>query len=419
MGQVETVLGRIVHDRRGGVALVFALVLPVLLLVVGSGIDFAQATMQRQRLQDIVDNAALAAARELGLADARRENVSAAVEAMVKNMLAINGSRGELSALSVSVASEPLEVAVRASQPTQPYFGAAFGMLPLEFEVVSVARVVGRPNICVLGLDLQASGTIDLQRQARVTGQNCAVFSNSRHANGIKSKNSAALTASFICSAGGRDGGPGNFQPTPVTDCPTFDDPLAGRPEPALGACKGPPAAITSSTALQPGTYCGGLVVKTGADVLLEPGIYVIRDGPLVVEDGSRLSGQGVGFFLSGSGAVILFARGSSIDLAAATGGPMAGLLLFKGRSQPTTGLHQILSDDARNLLGTIYLSRGRLHVDANAPVADKSAYTAIVARMLTLYGGPHLVLNTNYDLTSVPVPDGIKGAGQPAALTR
>ena len=60
-----------------------------------------------------------------------------------------------------------------------------------------------------------------------------------------------------------------------------------------------------------------------------------------------------------------------------------------------------------------------RLHVDANSPIADKSAYTAIVARMLTLYGGPHLVLNSNYEQTDVPVPKGIRGAAQPASIVR
>ena len=53
------------------------------------------------------------------------------------------------------------------------------------------------------------------------------------------------------------------------------------------------------------------------------------------------------------------------------------------------------------------------------SPIADRSAYTAIVARMMTLYGGPNLVLNTNYDITDVPVPDGIRGAAQPVALVR
>jgi hypothetical protein len=97
----------------------------------------------------------------------------------------------------------------------------------------------------------------------------------------------------------------------------------------------------------------------------------------------------------------------------------MAGMLVFEGRSQPTTGVHEIRSDNAGNLLGTIYLSRGRLHIDANSPIADKSAYTAIVARMLTLYGGPHLVLNSNYEQTDVPVPEGIRGAAQPVSIVR
>lgn len=70
-------------------------------------------------------------------------------------------------------------------------------------------------------------------------------------------------------------------------------------------------------------------------------------------------------------------------------------------------------------LIGTIYIPKGELRVDATSPIADESAYTAIVADKMRLYGGPHLVLNTNYDQTDVPVPAGIRGAGQPVALSR
>ena len=253
-----------------------------------------------------------------------------------------------------------------------------------------------------------------------MTGQNCAVFSNSTHTNSIKSKNSANLTASLICSAGGRDGLRGNFTPAPLTDCPTFDDPLAGRPEPEADTCETmEPKKVAASVTLSPGTYCGGLVIENGASVTLEPGIYAIKNGELRVRDGASLTGVGVGFYFTGDGAVALFERQSNIDLEAPTSGLMAGLLMFEGRNQPTSHTHQILSDNARNLLGTLYLSRGRLHVDANNPVADKSAYTAIVARMLTLYGGPHLVLNSNYELTNVPVPVGIRGASQPVSLVK
>ena len=47
-----------------------------------------------------------------------------------------------------------------------------------------------------------------------------------------------------------------------------------------------------------------------------------------------------------------------------------------------------IISDNARTLLGTIYLPVGRLIIDSKRPVADESAYTVIIARMIDLYDG-------------------------------
>lgn len=416
MTYLRTGWARLKSDRRGSIALLFAGMLPIIVLIVGGAIDFGQAVNQRNRLQAAIDKAALAAARELGLSDARRENVPEVVKAMVLAAMSANGADG--IALEAVVRDDPLEVEVTARQTTTPAFGT-LGIGAIDLELSAVARIVGRPNICVLGLDPSAGGTIALEKEARVTGQNCAVFSNSTHTNAIKSKNSATLMASMICSAGGKDGLRGNFVPEPLTDCPTFDDPLAGRPEPVVGACDAAlPTKVTAGQTLRPGTYCNGLELQNGAVVLLEPGIYVIKDKPLVVRDGAGLKGAGVTIFLTGK-AEVVFERASTIDLAAPATGGTAGILLFGARSQPTSLTHRILSDDARNLLGTIYLPTTRLHVDANNPVADQSAYTAIIARMLTLYGGPHLVLNANYELTDVPVPHGIRGANQPVSLVK
>ena len=406
-------LARMTTDRRG-------ILVPALLLIAGGTVDFAQIMLQRQRLQDAVDAATLAATRELGLADSRRENVASVVETMVKTAVSANGFGSRMPNLTTVISSDPLEIRVDARLTPTTYFGGGFGLLPSEIQVASVARIVGRPNVCLLGLDPSATGTISLEKEALVTAQNCAVFSNSTANNGLKSKNSSTLSASLICTAGGKDGGKGNFSPEPLTDCPTFDDPLASRPEPPIAACDPSlPKIVSGSIELRPGTYCGGLRIKPFASVTLQPGIYVIKDGELLVDDDAKLAGKGVGFFLVGDKTTITFKRRSSIDLSASTTGPLAGMLMFEARIQSKTGRHQILSDDARNLLGTIYLSRGELYIDANKPIADRSAYTAIVARQVTLYGGPNLVLNANYDATDVPVPDGIRGVAQPAKLVK
>lgn len=406
--------------RSGTIATKFALMLPVLFLSAGGAIDYSSVASQKSRLQAAVDAGALAAAKELGLSDAKTENVQAIVEAVVKGYTSANQASRVASSISLTseVKNDPLEIAVTAIQKVQlPFGGGALVGLD-QLTATATARVVGRPNVCVLGLDPGEVGTIELLHRAYVTGNDCAVFSNSDDSNGIKAKNDARLEASLICTRGGKDAGPGAFVPEPIVDCPSFDDPLSGRPEPFAGPCLETGLVIDAeSRALAPGTYCGGLTITGASVVNLDPGIYVIKDGPLLVDSGSTLRGKEVGFYFTGTGAVFDFESLSTIELEAPEAGAMAGLLMFEARSQSTKGKHKILSNDARVLLGTIYLSRSELYIEGSKPVADMSAYTAIVARAIRLGGGPHLILNTNYSDTDVPVPAGIKGVGQPMAL--
>lgn len=74
--------------------------------------------------------------------------------------------------------------------------------------------------------------------------------------------------------------------------------------------------------------------------------------------------------------------------------------------------LVQYRSGNACELLGTIGLPRGTLKVDTVVPVADSSAYTAIVAKRFKMDGSPVLVLNTNYGATDIPTPKGVGPTG-------
>jgi Flp pilus assembly protein TadG len=408
-------------DRRGVIVLKLALALPVVMMLIGSSIDHLRYIRMRAMLQSAVDAAALAAAKELSLTDTRYESLPSVAQAVVTRQIAVRGGDKGSAAPTVTtaVSNDPIEVEVNAEQKFDAAFGDVFSFKAGNVEARAVARVIGKPNICVLALNPQEGGAISLEQKAHVTGQNCAVYSNSAHNNGLKSKNNAILTATFICTRGGREGGPGNFNPDPLIDCPSFEDPLAGRPEPAVTACDPKkPVRIVTDTTLDPGTYCG-LEILGGAKVTLRDGVFVFRDKPLIVKDGGAILAEGAGLFFTGDGAYFKFERRSTVSLKAPTAGPMAGLLVFASRAQSGSQTFEILSDDARVLLGTIYVPKGELRVDATSPVADQSAYTAIVADKMRLYGGPHLVLNTNYHQTDVPVPEGVKGVGQPVALAK
>lgn len=401
----------------------------MLLFMVGNSFDHARYMGVKNKLQTAADAAALGAARELSLTDTKFESLQAVAQSMVASYVdagAAGAARtmavaGATPQVTTNISGDPVEVEVIATVPFSPAFGDMFGMGLSEVSARAVARVVGRPNICVLALATYGvGGAIWLTQSARMTGQNCSVFSNSTMPGGIIVRDNAVLTAYAICSAGGYEGGGGSFSPAPLVDCPTFDDPLSGRAEPAVGSCVATDLEIEDKkVTLKPGTYCGGLEISGRSKVTFEPGVYVMKDGPLLVTDKAEIVGTDVGFYFKGSGARVDFDVDTSITLSAQTKGEMAGLLFFGARDQSVLTLNRIRSNNARVLIGTLYFPKTSLQIDADQPVGDQSAYTAIVANRLILMAGPHLVLNTNYDQTDVPVPDGIKGAGQPVALAR
>ena len=57
--------GRLLTDRRGVVAILFALALPPLLLATGAAVDFARVGMLKTTMQSVADGAALAGASAL------------------------------------------------------------------------------------------------------------------------------------------------------------------------------------------------------------------------------------------------------------------------------------------------------------------------------------------------------------------
>lgn len=418
--QVCASTGAALRDERASILVKFALLLPVLFAMVGGTVDYGMLIRQKSLLQNAADAAATAAAKEFTLIDTSKHDINAMTQAKVEAFMQAGTSSAVGSYQVVGKAElSPLQVTVEAVQEFPTPFGVLRGSAS-RLTVRSVAQVIGRPNICVLGLEEVSDGTIELWTNARMTAQNCAVYSNSTSSAGIRSKNNARLSASLICSAGGADGGSSSFESQPMTDCPVLEDPLAGRALPAVGPCTATGLNIVSQgVTLEPGVYCGGIAISGSSVVQLSPGVYVIKDGPLIVSDSASLSGEDVGFYLTGANAWFKFHTGSTISLAAPKSGVMAGLLFHESATQSVAYSHQILSDNARLMLGTIYLPRGNLVIDANKPIADQSAYTAIVARTLRLYSGPNLVLNTNYDQTPVPVPQGIKGLGQPVSLVQ
>ncbi|MGL5137706.1 MAG: hypothetical protein ACRC7G_08050, partial [Beijerinckiaceae bacterium] len=175
----------------------------------------------------------------------------------------------------------------------------------------------------------------------------------------------------------------------------------------------------SGTVVLKPGVYCKGLKITKDAKVTLDPGVYIIKDGKLVVDHSASMVGVNVGFFLTGGNAQFEFKKDTTISLTAPKDGALAGLLFFEDRTTAKGSKHAIESNNAHTLLGTVYLPQGYLHIDANAPISNKAAYTIIVAARIEMISGPELVLNANYGATDVPVPAGVGPVSGYAALSK
>ncbi len=405
---------------RGGIAVSFAITVPMLLGIIGLAADYAMLSKTRSELQEAADASAMAGAREIPLVKSNPAQVASAVRSFAAYRLTNNSAAtaAELGAkkytLIVNVLDDFSAVDVTISEAWTPFFAhfISEGVTPIV--VSSKARFVGRNNICVLGLSKSGSN-VYLDNGSRLTGNDCGVFSNSTAGAALRADTGSILKAVIVCTAGGASvSGSASVDPTPITDCPPVDDPLADRAAPGVGGCDHNSLVLDSvARTLNPGVYCGGINISGTANITLNPGTYVIKGGGVSVVGQSRLTGTGAGFYITGAAKGTYFGAGSHISLEAPTSGPMAGLLIFEDRKLSTALKHRITSEDARKLIGTIYLPVGSLLIDSKKPVADQSAYTAIVANRIELNSGPNLILNSDYETTDVPVPNGIAGSSQ------
>lgn len=373
----------------------------------GVAVDYSSWSNQNQKLQKAADAAALAAASELSISSANETRINAIAESVVTAQITLARGDGPVS-VTARIEQNRGAVTVLVRQQKAAIMSKLVSPALTDIEVAATATLSGNRKICVIALEPSKNKALDLDGAARLTAMDCAVFSNSTLKEGLNVKSAAVLSSPFICSAGGY-GGDGRIEGTRMSDCPPQPDPLANRPPPSVGPCKeSQKLVIETDRQLTPGTYCEGIEIKSTAKVTLSAGIYVIKDGQLKVDDTATLYGRNVGFYFTGIGANFDFLSSSTVDLSAPRDGPMAGILFYGDRNAPDTREYKITSDNARMLLGTLYIPQGFFTIDAKTPVADKSAYTAIVARRIELKHSPNLTLNTNYHSTDVPVPQGL-----------
>ena len=398
-------LGR---NTRGVIALKFALAVPGLAVLVLGGVDLYAVQSDRARLQEIADAAALAGARELGLAvDAAgpEGRALAYIEAQLSEWP--HGPQTitpSVEVVTLEDGERALHALIHANRTS--FFG---NMLPpggWNMNAEATATSIAVVPLCVLTHGAAGRESLNLKDSSQVRAPACLVHSN----RDIKVEGVARIIAAHVQAV---NSARGSITPAAATGAVAIEDTftsmdLDGRILRDTLGCTLNSLPVTYSSGrhhLQPGIHCNGITVQGTAELILEPGEHWFLGGHLTVKEEARLTGEDVVLFFDRR-SKFDFKDHSMVNLDGRKTGPYAGMVMVGTRDNTQDFI--ISSDNVESLLGVIYVPNARLIVEGSADVARDSAWTVIVAQSLELKGSPSLFINANYDASDVPVPSGV-----------
>ena len=287
------------YPRRGTVAALVAVLLPVVVGVMALSLDGGLLYFQRQKAQSAADAAALAGAYQLY----NGSNFSVAQTAAIA-MGAQNGYTIPSSSVT-SPQTGYVAVTVTGSQPR--LFSAMWGAGTVSVAASAVARGSAGAYSKAALLVLATSGTaVTLSGTVGVTATNGSIVVDFEL---IPLHPLVGFTVHHDTGArsfGGITYSGSNPNKATVTNTsqPSTSDPLASIAAPSSsGMTVQSSSALnlsSTTTTLNPGVYTGGINMSGSSSVTLNPGVYYINGGGINMSGTSSISGNGVMIYNTG-----------------------------------------------------------------------------------------------------------------------
>lgn len=428
--KIGSKLRRLREDARGTTALTFAIASPLFLMAAAYAVDMGYIYAMRSKLQVTVDSVALEmvsrgsiteiVASSLTQVDTLRDAETEALDIARRNLPAEQSENAVLSSDITVGEWDPVEQkfidtppfrivnAVRVKgeiskdrgNPAPSFFRGIFNTsVPIRTKTVAVIP----PVPAIHTLDPSRSGSFTIIGTADLDTHD--IWTNSTARDSVKvDVRGTRFGAIKTFTAGGS-----SHSNRIETGMYPLEDLLAEAPSPNILRCSDvrsidpvQPCNMfrnrvineIGTVIIRPGVYQGGLVIEAASKVQMMPGVYIFKDGPLVMRPssflGTRVEGENVMLYFTGSGAK-LDVEGGSLALKGLETGPYRGYVMFSDRDTTSGETHNIAS--AMDVLGTIYSPTNDFIFDKRLDAACHSL--CLVAANITIRSG-------SFDITSL-----------------
>jgi Flp pilus assembly protein TadG len=404
LSRITRAFERFTASDDGAVMHIFALALVPIVAMVGAAVDYSRANNLRSQLQSALDSALLAGARDgstnwTNVATSFfNGNVQAKGGLVVSPSFTLTQDRAYMGSVSAEISTNFLGI---------------MGINKINVGVSAIASVGSTGSYyCVMALNQTARPGLQLTGNASITitAPKCVMQVNSNSFDAVDLNGNTNIQSIENCFVGGtRTVGNSSISPAPDATCSPIPDPFASYPRPPVGQCDYTNYKLSGNknATLSPGVYCGGMNFSGPVNVTFSPGLFIIKDG-VVSENGGSFTGQGVSFFLTGSGAAMQLSGQADWHIVAPTDGPLPGFAIFLDPNGPTglpASSSSLSGQSELYFEGVVYLPQQQVSVTGNASMVAPSPYTSFIADTLTFVGNGVLVINNDTSKSKLPIP--------------
>lgn len=381
----KTMQRKIIEDCRGTIAILGALMMMALFGATGLALTYSMAVREQSHHQQALDAAVLAGAGA-GFTATDAERIAAAASMFAANLKKNSSSQtsAEIETLSSQTTFLVEEQVVRgqAAAKAKNFFSGIIGSESMNVAVASAAQVAISEPVCVLALDRSSPQAIEIYGTATFTAHNCAAQANSADGMGMRQYGAAIARAKQFGVKGGYSGD--GFFPKPITGVPPLNDPYAGVPPPPAGACVDIASKLMHTPAvLTPGTYCGGIRIAANSEIIMEPGVYLMLDGPFRVDSNSTVKGTEVVVAFSGKDSTLYLGSGAIVDLTSPRSGTYMNMQFMQDKNSSNDAWATILGGVRLTFDGVMYFPTQHVWIGGGSMVNGKSPTYIFVANKL------------------------------------
>ncbi len=399
------------HPKQtGAVAILVAMLLPLLIAMISMAIDMGQVLLKRNTMQVAADAAAMLAAN----ARQHGEPMDTAM-AMARQATQANGFEDGVTGVVVVVAIPPggtqsfaadnQYVRVTIAQPVNAYLAWIFGVFQTDTSATATAGPAGNGNPCLVSLAGSGSAAFTVGGNGIVTANACGIYINSNSSTAMQLNGNVSVVANTIQVVGGYTQTGSVTVSTVTTGADIKADPFTAFPMPPFSACDHNPyvAPANGNVRLSPGTYCGGISISGNRTVSFEAGLYVLYGGGMGFTGNSTpIVGAGVTFYNTGNGGSYPYASmdingNVTLNLSAPLLGSYAGMLFVQDplNTQPSS----IVGNAGAKLAGNLYFPTSTLTLNGNS--GTDIPIGSVVANRVKVMGNTKFSLSNAYGSTS------------------